>query len=165
MWKGVINLREELYSYDGYDSDNGLLITYYYLKGYEGEGEAIYVFNNQISILNLAHCSCYGPLEEDLTKIPKYTIEEFENLPITEFNNVDILRCWNWLKNPPQCSYVVDRTTNTYFEIYPYYENMLVKPIIHNREWIKDNHVTTLQPSIDQLEPIDNLDLIKLELL
>lgn len=82
------------------------IITNYTQGQYNGDGEAIVIFNNKITPINLGHCSCFGPFGEspsedvkDLSQYTSYSEKEFLNLRVTEFNDHKILGAYHWFKS------------------------------------------------------------------
>lgn len=145
------------------------VVTHYKNDTYDGSGEAVFYKDGKVAIVNLAHCSCYGPGDsQELEYI--YTLEEFFDLPITEFNNTEILDGINFALSDKESNYgYVQKFDNitTYNEMYEYKNKIYLKTFltIHNIDYIWEEKSVFQQIDSINFSELVNLEELKLELL
>lgn len=145
------------------------VVTYYKVGSYEGDGEAVFYKDGKVAIVNLSHCSCHGPgSDEELNY--NYTLEEFFDLPITEFNNTEILDGIQFAlsEREPNYGYVDEfEYTKYYKEVYEHKNKIYLKTflIIENnyKNWIEKPIFEKVNSII--FSELINLEELKLELL
>lgn len=142
------------------------VVTNYKLYGYEGEGEAVFYKDGRIGIVNLAHCSCYEPGDKNTLNYI-YSLDEFYNLPITEFNDTEILQGIKFALSTKQSSgftLIQDKYQNEYYKVYTHenitYISLFISINQHGKETINtENNYIKHDTNIDIFDSLDELML------
>lgn len=172
----ILELKDSACYDDDIKFEYDLIITDYRSGQYDGDGEAIILKNNKIVLLNLGHCSCYGPMDDSIHEAGRnlnnykwWTEQEFLELPITEFNNAKILEAYHWYKQWNNKIDFYAKFNEFYYKVvetkFGIFGAKIFQLINNNIKHVDKNIFCKYDITIQKFEKYDNLDEIKAEIL